>query len=104
MKLTVIPFITNAFGTIPTTELSEELEDREIRRQVGDHPNNSMISQNSIKIGQIIEKSLRDFTRIAITKALVRRDQVRLVGKNFETVTLKIEFILKCIIINGKCL
>ena len=57
MKVTIIPIVIGAFGTV-TKGLSKGLEDLE----VGDHPNESIIEN-----GQKTEKSPGDLRRLAVT-------------------------------------
>ena len=62
MKVTIIPIVIGAFGTV-TEGLFKGLKDLERRRRTsGDHPNNYII-----EIGQNTEKSPGDLRRLAVT-------------------------------------
>ena len=72
MKLTVIPIVADALGTIPK-ELVNRLEDLEIRRQV-----ETIQTTALLKIGQNTEKSHGDFRRLAVSKTPVKKHQLTL--------------------------
>ena len=72
MKVTVIPIIIGALGTV-TKRLIQGHNDLEIR---GVHPNYSII-----KIGQNTEKSPGNLRRLAITQTVVRNHWLTLVWK-----------------------
>ena len=61
MKVTIITIVIGAFGTV-TKGLLKGLEDLEVGKPSGDHPNNSII-ENS----QNTEKSPGDLRRLAVT-------------------------------------
>ena len=67
-KVTVIPFIIGALGTIPKG-LVKGLEDLEIRKQ----------EESIIKISQNTEKRPGDLRRLAVTQTPVRNHQLMLV-------------------------
>ena len=58
MKVTIIPIVIGALGTV-TKGLVEGQEDLEIWRRVGDHPNYCII-----EIGQSTEKTTGDLRRL----------------------------------------
>ena len=68
MKVTIIPIVIGAFGTV-TKGLLKGLEDLE----VGDHPNNSIIEN-----AQNTEKSPGDLRRHAVTQSPVKDHQLTL--------------------------
>ena len=61
MKVTIIPILIGAFGTV-TKGLLKGLEDSEVGSRVEDHPNDSIIEN-----GQNTEKSPGDLRRLAVT-------------------------------------
>ena len=74
MKVTIIPIVIGAFGTV-TKGLVKGLEDLEVGswRPSGDHPNDSMIEN-----AQNIEKSLGDLRRLAVTQTPMKDHQLTL--------------------------
>ena len=68
MKVTIIPIVIGAFGTV-IKGLLKGLEDLE----VGDHPNNSIIENY-----QNTEKSPGDLRRLAVTQSPVKYHQLML--------------------------
>ena len=85
MKVTVIPFIIGALGTV-TNGIKKGLVDLERKRLSGDHPNDSII-----EIGQNTKKSPGDLRRLAISQTAMINHQLALVWKT-----------LKRFIINGQ--
>ena len=75
MKVTIIPIVIGAFGTV-TKGLLKGLEDLEVGGMSGDHPNNSIIEN-----GQNTEKSPGDLRRLAVTQSPVKDDQLTLMWK-----------------------
>ena len=71
MKVTIIPIVIGAFGTV-TKGLLEGLEDLEM----GGHLNNSIIED-----GQNTEKSPGNLTRLAVTQSPVKDHQLMLMWK-----------------------
>ena len=67
MKLTIVPIVIRAFGTI-TKGLLKGLEDLEVGGRVEDYPNDS-ITEN----GQNTKKSPRDLRRFAVTQTPVKK-------------------------------
>ena len=72
MKMTMIPVITGALGTI-TKSMVNRLEDLEITGQVETIPDYSII-----KRGQNSNKSSRDLRRLAVTQTSVENHQLTL--------------------------
>ena len=72
MQVTFIPIVIGAFGTV-TKGLLKGLEDLEVGRTCGDHPNNSII-----KNGQNTKKSPGDLRRLAVTQTPVKSNRVTL--------------------------
>ena len=66
MKVTVIPIVIGALGTIPK-DLGKDAERVGNNRTSGDHPDNSII-----KISQNTEKSPEDLKRIAVIQTPVK--------------------------------
>ena len=60
MKVTVIPIVIGALGTVTKT-LVQRLEDLEIKRTIGDRLNYSVV-----EIGQITEKSPGDLLSLRL--------------------------------------
>ena len=75
MKVTVIPIVTGALGTI-TRRLVQETGGLRNKRTCGDHLNYCII-----KIGQNTEKCPGDLRRIAVTQTPVKNYWPTLVGK-----------------------
>ena len=71
MKVTIIPIVIGAFGTV-TKGLLKGLEDLE----VGDHPNNNIIENC-----HNTEKSPGDLRRLAVTQSPVKYHQLKLMWK-----------------------
>ena len=71
MKVTIIPIVVGAFGTV-AKGLLKGLEDLE----VGDHPNYSIIEN-----GQNTEKSPGDLRRLTVTQTPVKNTQLTLMQK-----------------------
>ena len=74
VKVTVIPIVIGALGTIP--RVSKETRGVENKRTSGDHPNYSII-----KIGQNNKESPWDLRILAISLTPVRNHRLRLVWK-----------------------
>ena len=72
MKVTIIPIVIGAFGTVTKELLKGGM------MMSGDHPN--YIIEN----GQNTEKSPRDLRRLAITKTPVKDHQLKLMGKTLK--------------------
>ena len=70
MKVTIVPIMIGALGTI-TKGLLKELEDLEVGGRVRDYPNDS-IAKNSLNP----ETSPRDLRRIAVTQLLWKTTSV----------------------------
>ena len=81
MKLTVIPFVIGALGTVTKGLLEQGMEDLEIRGQV-----ETIQTYSIIKIGQNTGKSPGNLRRLAITQTPVRKHQLTLVGINLKRV------------------
>ena len=75
MKVTIIPIMIGAFGTV-TKGLLKEPWGLGGRSMSGDHPN-----YNIIEKGQNTEKSPGDLRRLAVTQTLRKYCQLILVGK-----------------------
>ena len=75
MKVTFIPIVIGAFGTV-TKGLLKGLEDLEVLKTSGDHPNYSIIENT-----QNTEKSPRDTRRLAVTQTPVKNHQLTLMWK-----------------------
>ena len=75
MKVTIIPIVIGAFGTV-TKELLKGLEDLEVGGRVEIHPSNSIIEN-----GQNTEKSPGDLRRLAVTQSPVKDHQLTLIWK-----------------------
>ena len=73
MKVTVIPIIIGALGTV-TKRLIQGLEDLEIRGRVKTTQNNSIV-----EIGQNTEESPKDLRIVAVTQTPVRNHSLTLV-------------------------
>ena len=81
MRMTVIPIVTVAVGTV-TKGSVQGLEDLEInKRMSGNHPNYSII-----EISQNTKKSPGDLRRLAVTQTPVRNHQLVLVWKTWKGV------------------
>ena len=80
MKMTSIPIVIGAFGTV-TKGLLKGLEDLKIRGCVEDHPN-----YNVIENGQNTEKSPGDLRRLPVTQTPGKNDQLKLMWKNSQGV------------------
>ena len=78
MKVTIIPIVIGAFGTV-TKELLKGLEDLEVDGPNEDHPNDSIT-----KNGQNTEKSPGDLRRLAVTQTSVKYHQLKLMGKTLK--------------------
>ena len=76
MKVTVIPTVFGALGTIPKS-LIKRLEDLEIREQV---------ETIKTKIGQNSEKNPGDLRRLVVTSIPVKDHQLTLVRKTLKGV------------------
>ena len=74
MKVTVIPIVIGAFGTV-TKGLLKGLEDL----KVGDHPNYGIIEN-----GQNTEKSLRELRRLAVSQTPGKSHQLKLMRKTLK--------------------
>ena len=72
MKVTIIPVVIGAFGTVTKGLLNRPGRFRSWRPS-GDHPNNSIIEN-----GQNTEKSLGDLRRLAVTQTPVKDHQLTL--------------------------
>ena len=72
MKVTIIPIVIGAFGTV-TKGLLKGLENLEVGGRVEIHPNNSIIEN-----GQNTEKSPGDLKRLAVTQSPVKDHQLTL--------------------------
>ena len=70
--MTIIPIIIGAFYTV-TKGLLKGLEELEVLRTSGDHPNNYIIEN-----GQNIEKSPGDLRRLGVTQTPVKDHQLTL--------------------------
>ena len=70
MKVTVIPIVVGALGTIPKG-LIKGLEDLEIKKTSVDHPDNCII-----KIGQNTEKCPGDLRRLAVAHTPGKSHQI----------------------------
>ena len=77
MKVTIIPIVIGAFGTV-TKVLIKGQEDLEKKRTSGDHSNYYII-ENS----QNTEKSPEDLRRLAVTQ-ISMKDQLTLMGKTLK--------------------
>ena len=62
MQMTIIPIVIGAFGTV-TKGLLKGLEDLEVWRTSGDHPNYCIIEN-----GQNTKKNPGDLRRLAVTQ------------------------------------
>ena len=71
MKVTIIPIVIGAFGTV-TKGLLKGLEDLENGGREWGPPNNNIIEN-----GQNTEKSLGDLWRLAVTQPPVKDHQLR---------------------------
>ena len=80
MKVTAVPIVIGALGTIPKG-LIKELEDLEIKGQV-----ETIQTLSITRISQNTEKSPGDLRRLAVTQTPVRNHQLTLVGKSFKGV------------------
>ena len=80
MKVTIVPIVIGAFGTI-TKGLLKGLEDLEVGRRVEDYPNDS-IAEN----GQNTEKSPGDLRRLPVTQTPVKKTSVNTDVKNSKRV------------------
>ena len=78
MKVTIIPIVIGALSTV-TKELVQDLENFEIKRTSGNHPNYCII-----EIGQNIEKSPGDLRRLAVNQTPVKDHQLMLIGKTLK--------------------
>ena len=72
MQVTIIPIVIGAFGTV-TKGLLKGLEDLEVGRTSGDHPNYYIIEN-----GQNTEKSPGGLRRLAVTQTPVKNHQLTL--------------------------
>ena len=77
MKVTIIPIVIGAFGTI-TKGLLKGPEDLEVGTG-GDYPNNRIIEN-----GQNTEKSPGNSRRIAVTQTPVKKHQLTLMWKTLK--------------------
>ena len=75
MKVTIIPIVIGAFGTV-TKGLLKGLENK---RMGGDHPNYYIIEN-----GQNTEKSPGDLRRLAITQIPMKNQQLKLMWKTLK--------------------
>ena len=80
MKVTVIPVVIGALGTIQKG-LVKGLEDFGKKKTSRDHPDNS-----NIEIGQNTEKSFGDLRKLTVTQTPVRNHQLLLVWKTLKRV------------------
>ena len=71
MKVTLIPTVISALGTVPK-RLLQKLVDLEKIGQVETNPD------NNIKIGHYNEKSSGELRRLAVTQTIVRSPQLTL--------------------------
>ena len=78
MKLTIIPIVIGALGTI-TKVLVQRLEDKEIMGQGKDCPNYSIA-----EVGQNTNKNPRDLMILAITQTPVKNHQLTLMWKTLK--------------------
>ena len=81
MKVTVIPIVIGALGTVPK-ELLLGLEDLKMRKS-GDHPNYYMTD-----IGQNTEKSPGDLRGLAVTQTSMKDYQLTLVWKTLKEIKI----------------
>ena len=72
MKVTIIPLVIGAFGTV-TKGLLKRLQDLEVATTSGDHPNDIIVEN-----GQNAEKSPGDLRRLFVPKTLVKIHQLTL--------------------------
>ena len=77
MKVTIIPIVIGAFGTL-TKGLLKGLEDLEAGGPSGDHPNDSIIED-----GQNTEKSPGDLRRLAVTQNSSEKPSAKTDVRNF---------------------
>ena len=66
MQVTIIPIVISVFGTV-TRGLQKGLEDLEVGKRDGDHPNYYIVEN-----GQNTEKSHGDLRRLTFTKTPVK--------------------------------
>ena len=78
MKVTIVPIVIGALGTI-TKELLKSLEDLENWRTGGDYPNDSIVED-----GQNTETSPGDLRRLAVTQTPVKNHQLTLMWKTLK--------------------
>ena len=76
MKVTIVPIVIGAFGTV-TKGLLKGLEDLAVGRRVETIQTTSIIEN-----GQNTEKSPGDLRRLAVTQATVKHNQLMLMRKN----------------------
>ena len=74
MKVTIVPIVIGAFGTI-TKGLLKSLEDLEVGGRV------ETIQMTALENGQNNEKSPGDVRRLAVTQAPVKNHQLILMSK-----------------------
>ena len=79
MKVTVIPTVIGALGTIPKGVVKGQ-EQLKNKRTCGDHPNNTAL----FAISQNIEKSRGDLRKLAVTQTSVKNHQLNAGGKTSE--------------------
>ena len=76
MKVTVIPIVIGALGTV-NKRLVQGLENLEIRRPV-----ETVLNYSILEIGQNIEKRPGDLRRLAVTQTPVKTHSANAGGKN----------------------
>ena len=76
MKVSIIPIVIGALGTVTKELVHGRLENKSTSR---DHPNYSII-----EIGQNTEKSPGDLKRLVVTQTPVENHQQTLMGKTLE--------------------
>ena len=75
MKVTIVPVLIGAFGTV-TKGILKGLEDSEVNGRVVTIQNDSIIEE-----GQNTEKSPGDLRRLALTQSPVKDDRLTLMWK-----------------------
>ena len=75
MKVTIIPIVISAFGTV-TKGLLKRVEDLEIGRRV-----ETIQTTAFVENGQNTEKSPGDLRKLAVTQTLVKNHQLKLMSK-----------------------
>ena len=78
MKVTIVPIVIGALGTV-IKGLLKGLEDLEIGGRVWDYPNNSIAED-----GQNPETSPGDLRRLAVTQTPVKNHQLTLMWKTLK--------------------